>query len=54
MSASLPLEGIRVLEFVHLIMGPTCGLILADLGAEVIKMRMKNRKVFQRNYLSIF
>ena len=34
----LPLEGIRVIEFVHMVMGPTCGLLLADLGAEVIKV----------------
>lgn len=33
-----PLEGIRVIEFGHMVMGPTCGLILADLGAEVIKV----------------
>ena len=39
MSASrLPLEGVRVVEFVHMVMGPTCGLVLADLGAEVIKV----------------
>jgi crotonobetainyl-CoA:carnitine CoA-transferase CaiB-like acyl-CoA transferase len=35
---ALPLDGIRVVEFVHMVMGPTCGLILADLGAEVIKV----------------
>jgi crotonobetainyl-CoA:carnitine CoA-transferase CaiB-like acyl-CoA transferase len=34
----LPLDGVRVVEFVHMVMGPTCGLILADLGAEVIKV----------------
>ncbi|MFC0407973.1 CaiB/BaiF CoA transferase family protein [Roseomonas elaeocarpi] len=34
----LPLEGIRVVEFSHMVMGPTCGLVLADLGAEVIKV----------------
>ncbi len=33
-----PLVGLRVVEFVHMIMGPTCGLVLADLGAEVIKV----------------
>ncbi|MEN3274384.1 MAG: hypothetical protein V7631_174 [Massilia sp.] len=36
--ARLPLEGIRVIEFSHMVMGPTCGMILADLGAEVIKV----------------
>ena len=35
---SLPLQGIRVVEFSHMVMGPTCGLVLADLGAEVIKV----------------
>jgi crotonobetainyl-CoA:carnitine CoA-transferase CaiB-like acyl-CoA transferase len=34
----LPLEGVRVIEFAHMVMGPSCGLVLADLGAEVIKV----------------
>ncbi len=32
------LEGVRVVEFAHMVMGPSCGLVLADLGAEVIKV----------------
>jgi len=37
-NGALPLAGVRVLEFCHAIMGPTAGLILADLGADVIKV----------------
>ena len=36
--AGLPLAGLRVIEFTHMVMGPSCGMILADLGAEVIKV----------------
>ncbi|MEO5672012.1 MAG: CaiB/BaiF CoA-transferase family protein [Ramlibacter sp.] len=38
MTQPLPYEGIRVIEFTHMVMGPTCGMVLADLGAEVIKV----------------
>jgi crotonobetainyl-CoA:carnitine CoA-transferase CaiB-like acyl-CoA transferase len=35
---SLPLAGIRVVEFCHTIMGPSCGFVLAGLGADVVKV----------------
>ena len=38
MTAPQPLEGVRVVEFTHMVMGPTCGMVLADLGAESIKV----------------
>ncbi len=34
----LPYAGIRIVEFTHMVMGPTCGMVLSDLGAEVIKV----------------
>jgi crotonobetainyl-CoA:carnitine CoA-transferase CaiB-like acyl-CoA transferase len=36
--SGLPLDGVRVVEMTHMVMGPTCGMILAQLGAEVIKV----------------
>src|ERR1700748_797081 len=36
--AGLPLEGVRVIEMPHMVMGPTCGMILAQLGAGAIKV----------------
>ena len=38
LTRKLPLEGLRVVEFTHMVMGPTCGMVLADMGAEVIKV----------------
>jgi len=34
----VPLAGLKVVEFTHMVMGPTCGAILADLGADVVKV----------------
>jgi len=41
MSDSMPLDGIRVLEFAHAMAGPFCGGLLADFGAEVIKVERR-------------
>ena len=37
-SGSLPLAGIRILEMGHTVMGPSCSMVLGDLGADVIKV----------------
>src|SRR5579862_8399647 len=36
--AILPLSDLVILEFSHTVMGPTCGVVLADLGADVIRV----------------
>jgi crotonobetainyl-CoA:carnitine CoA-transferase CaiB-like acyl-CoA transferase len=38
MGAALPLAGVRVVEFSHMIMGPSCGLVLGDLGCDIVKI----------------
>lgn len=37
-AAPLPLAGLKVVEFTHMVMGPTVGMVLGDLGADVVKV----------------
>src|SRR4051812_50142598 len=37
-TADMALDGLTVLEFSHTVMGPSCGVVLADLGADVIRV----------------
>ena len=38
MTSPTPLAGLHVVEFTHMVMGPTAGMVLADLGASVVKV----------------
>jgi crotonobetainyl-CoA:carnitine CoA-transferase CaiB-like acyl-CoA transferase len=57
---TLPLEGLTVLEFTHAVMGPTTGLLLADMGAEVIHIEppegdsTRRLKGFGSGYFSFY
>jgi len=54
------LHSLRVLEFSHAVLGPACGLVLADLGAEVIRIEpiegdpTRNLKGFGTGYYPFF
>jgi crotonobetainyl-CoA:carnitine CoA-transferase CaiB-like acyl-CoA transferase len=57
---SLPLTDIKVLEFTHAVMGPTTGLLLADMGAHVIHIEpikgddTRNLKGFGTGYFPFY
>ncbi len=60
MNMAPPLKGVRVVELTHTILGPSCGMILADLGAEVIKVepvdgdRTRKLKGFGQGFFGYF
>ncbi len=45
---TLPLHGRRIIEVGHMLMGPYCGMLLADLGAEVIKVEPPGGDIARR------
>jgi crotonobetainyl-CoA:carnitine CoA-transferase CaiB-like acyl-CoA transferase len=49
----LPLDGLRVIDFCIVIAGPTCGRILADLGADVVKIEAPDREIAPYLWLDV-
>ena len=45
-----PLQGIKILEFSGIGPGPYCGMLLADLGADVIRLNRKDQKGVENKY----
>lgn len=46
----LPLEGLFVLDFTHFLSGPFCTMLLADLGADVVKVERPDKGDVYRDY----
>ncbi len=44
---SVPSSGMRVIELTHIMAGPACGLLLADMGADVIKNAMRMQRCYR-------